>query len=460
MLPSASMLPETEDGTGRSARRATRARPGVILVHSGLSPAFRPFALPARESPLLVGREGPVGAIADDRRLSRRHAEIARGSGGWRVRDLDSRNGTFVDGRAVRGEVLVDSVRVIRAGDSVLVPCDDVASVAYPGDDARTVVGTALRHALDDVERAAERCDTLLLLGESGTGKELAARRFHDRGPNARGAFVAVNCAAIPAGLAERLLFGAKRGAYSGSGADSVGHMQAADGGVLFLDEIAELDLEVQAKLLRVLETREVVPLGASQGVLVSTRMVAATHRDLRAAVAERSFRADLYHRLAPPVVALPPLRDRLDEIAQHLAAAVSAAAPGLALQAQLVEACLLRPWPGNVRELRKHARDAALRALDARDDRVRVEHLAADAGVAMEGPDASTSADAGSLASDAPGDPRGYARWSRSLTREALEKALADNRWNASAAARALGMRRQQIYRAMARLAVKPRDA
>jgi DNA-binding NtrC family response regulator len=323
---------------------------------------------------------------------------------------------------------------------------------------------------MDAIHRAAVRSDTLLLTGESGTGKELAARRFHERGPHARGPFVAVNCAAIPAGLAERLLFGAKRGAYSGSGTDSIGHMQAADGGVLFLDEIAELDLDVQATLLRALETREVVPLGASSGVRVATRVVAATHRDLRAAVGDRTFRADLYHRLAPPVVCVPPLRDRLDEIAQHVAAVVSATAPGLGVQAELVEACLVRPWPGNVRELRKHVRAAALVALDAKDDRVRLEHLAEDAGMptagSMSSPpppavDAAVVHGEAALATGAAdGERRGYSRWSQALTREALKKALVDHMWNASAAARSLGMSRQQIYREMTRLSVKPREA
>ncbi len=142
------------------------------------------------------------------------------------------------------------------------------------------MIGSKLRAAFDLIEHGAESAETLLILGESGTGKE--ARRAHPtmRGGRAREApFVAVNCAAIPEGLAERLLFGAKRGAYSGGdGGHAIGHVEAADGGVLFLDEGGELDLQVQAKLLRVLETREVVPLGASHGKRVSVRVCIATH--------------------------------------------------------------------------------------------------------------------------------------------------------------------------------------
>jgi transcriptional regulator with GAF, ATPase, and Fis domain len=450
------MLHETEDGTKKSSRAPSTVRPGLVLVHSGLTPLFRPFAFAEDGSAFLSGRAGPAGSVVADRRLSRDHAEIAFGPAGWRVRDLASRNGTFVDGVRVEGEVVVASPRVIRTGDTVFVPCTDVDKVSYPADPGGAIVGTELRVAFDDVDRAASGSDTLLILGESGTGKELAARRFHERGPHSRGPFVAVNCAAIPAGLAERLLFGAKRGAYSGSAVDSTGHLQEADAGVLFLDEIGELDLQVQAKLLRVLETREVVPLGASHGTKVKTRICAATHQDLRGAVAERRFRGDLYHRLAPPEVVLPPLRARLDEIAQHVVAAVATAAPGLAPQAELIEACLLRDWPGNVRELRKQIHDAALKAAAAVDDRVRLSHLPASAGRPLAPATASAAEPLKAPSSEEAG-PREYVKWSKSMTRGLLEKTLIEHSWNASAAARALGMPRQQIYREMSRFSIKP---
>ena len=457
------MLHETEDGTKRSARGSGPVRPGVVLVHSGVTALFRPFAFAEDGSVFVSGRAGPAGSVVADRRLSREHAEISCSRAGWRVRDLSSRNGTFVDGVRVEGEVVVPSPRVIRTGDTVFIPCIDIGTVVYPADEeGAPVVGTELRAAFDDVDRAASGSETLLVLGESGTGKELAAHRFHERGPNARGPFIAVNCAAIPAGLAERLLFGAKRGAYSGSAVDSIGHLQAADEGVLFLDEVGELDLQVQAKLLRVLETREVVPLGASHGVRVKTRICAATHEDLRAAVAERRFRGDLYHRLAPPEVVLPPLRERLDEIAQHVVAAIKGAVPALAPQAELVEACILRHWPGNVRELRKQLHDAALKASTAGDDRVRLEHLSATAGRPLArapsepAPKGSDSPPARGSEKPPEAAPREYVKWSKSITREVLERVLAEHSWNASAAARALGMPRQQIYREMTRLSVK----
>jgi DNA-binding NtrC family response regulator len=467
VLTSERMLGETEDTTRDSGPRGADARPGVVVVFSGATPLFYPFAMDG-DTPLLIGRGGPIGAVLRDDRVSREHAEVARVDGAWRVRDLGSRNGTFVDGVQVqaRGEVTVASLRVIRAGDTVLVPSSDVASVAYPpgpmspaggAKAGGPVIGSKLKRALDGVDRAAAGSETLLILGETGTGKELAARRFHEHGPHARGPFIAVNCAAIPEGLAERLLFGAKRGTYSGAVTDTIGHIQAAGSGVLFLDEGGELDLQVQAKLLRVLETREVVPLGAAQGTQVALRICVATHRDLRADVGAGRFRADLYHRIAPPDVSLPPLRDRLDEITQHIAEAIAHAAPALPPQSKLVEACLLRHWPGNVRELRKHIRDAALLALSAGTDRVRLEHLSPDAGAPIELPPAKARAGSGPAhAPAAPKETRAYVRRSESLTREGIEAAIARHGGNVALAARSLGMARSQFYREMARLEVR----
>ncbi|MFP2913649.1 sigma 54-interacting transcriptional regulator, partial [Pyxidicoccus sp. 3LFB2] len=210
-----------------------------------------------------------------------------------------------------------------------------------PGRGARPHLGAVLER----VAPAAAAGETLLITGESGTGKELAARAYHQSGPNARGRFVAVNCAAVPASVAERLLFGSRRGAYSGAEADTDGYLQAADKGVLFLDEVAELSPEVQAKLLRVLETREVMALGAFRAQPVDVRVCSATHKDLRAAASAGQFRADLYYRLAQAEVHLPPLRERLEDVPWLLAHALKGT-PAPALHATYVEACLSRPGP------------------------------------------------------------------------------------------------------------------
>ena len=175
-------------------------------------------------------------------------------------------------------------------------------------------------------------------------------------------------------------MFGAKRGAYSGADADAAGYLQEADGGTLFLDEIAELDAQVQAKLLRALESKEILPLGAAKPRKVELGFVSATNKDLRALVAAGALREDLYFRIGSPAVTLPPLRNRPEEIAPLVAGEMAKAAPALTAHVSLVEQCLLRPWPGNVRELIAEVRAAAQTAL-ADGNRVTARHLSATAG-------------------------------------------------------------------------------
>jgi DNA-binding NtrC family response regulator len=243
---------------------------------------------------------------------------------------------------------------VVRAGDSLLVAIRDtwsfersgVRAVPGPGPAFR-VEGPLLQEVLRMVAQTARLGSMLHITGESGAGKEGVARAFHAAGPAPGGPFMAVNCATIPEGMAERLLFGTKRGAYSGADADADGYVQAAHGGTLFLDEVAELSPAVQAKLLRVLETGEVLPLGASRSRRVELRFCSATHRDLRAQVAAGKLREGLFFRIASPRVAVPPLRDRIEEIPWLLHRQIGETAPGLVTHVSLVEACLLRTWPG-----------------------------------------------------------------------------------------------------------------
>lgn len=461
------MRDETADGSRLTADEERQAQPGVVVVFSGGKCVSVPLAV--GESPLVLGRSpGNVGILLPDERLSRKHATIARipGESAWVIRDCESRNGTFVDGEPLTGSITVTSPRVIRLGETLLLPVPDVRVAGAAGGPEGTVVGSRLRLALRAVEEAAASSTSLVIQGESGAGKELAARTFHAAGPHARGPFIAVNCAAVPAALAERLLFGTKRGAYSGAATDAIGYLQAADGGVLFLDEVGDLDLQVQAKLLRVLEAREVVPLGSSTGQRIDVRVCVAIQRDLRGAVAEGRFRADLYYRLAPPEVTLPPLRERLDEIPRHIQAEVTKASPELSAHVRLVEACMLRHWPGNVRELRKEVQYAASGALRDRSDRVRLEHLSPNAGCALGAsappppmPERQSSVpepvlpSAGEGGGEAP--KRKYVRWAASLTREQIQQALTDARGSVAGAARSLQMHRAQLYREMARWSV-----
>src|SRR5882672_7403446 len=276
-------------------------RPGVVVVFSGGAAAAR--AIPLVDGSLELGR----GESADGR-VSRRHAVVAFDGQRWRVTDLGSQNGTFVDGAPATAHAATPLDRVIRIGDSLVIPCDDLRRLQRLG--VRSIEdfvrGPATQAVLAEVEDAARSGSTLHIRGESGTGKEGIAQAFHRAGARAERPFVAVNCAAIPHAIAERLVFGAKRGAYSGADADAVGYVEQADGGTLFLDEIAELEPQVQAKLLRVLESHEVLPLGASRPRKVDFHLCSATNKDLRALVAAGALREDLYFRVGQPFVVLP----------------------------------------------------------------------------------------------------------------------------------------------------------
>ncbi len=330
--------------------------PAIVMIASGTTQyalAFEPVGV------VQLGRRitsGKFTAEIDDERVSREHATVEWQGGGWCIVDLDSRNGTFVDGARLAGEVTRAGDVVLRLGHTVFVLVRDGRGHLAPREDGATVIGPELSRAYDAIRRnATQESDTLLLHGESGSGKELAARLYHDtRTPD--GPFIAVNCATIPEGVAERLLFGSKRGAFSGA-IDAVGYLQSAHGGTLFLDEIADLDPAVQAKLLRVLETRDVLPIGATSPVAVELGVVAASHRELRTAIVDKRFREDLYYRINVIHVPLPPLRARAGDVlllAQHLLrkSAVVLDKKVVALSPAAAERLLAHDWPGNVREL------------------------------------------------------------------------------------------------------------
>jgi transcriptional regulator of acetoin/glycerol metabolism len=417
--------------------------PGLVLIFGGGKPVCLPVRLDGK--PVVLGRYATEDVtVVDDDRISRRHTRITARGEGVRVTDLESRNGTFVDGVRVQDETYAKLPRVLRIGQSLLLFVPDVrpfrtGEVEIVGTE---VIGPTLRRARRAVERAAEGGDSLLLTGPSGAGKELAARAFHNAA-GAGGAFVAVNCATIPAGLAERLLFGARKGAYSGATADSEGYVQAADGGTLFLDEVAELDPSVQPKLLRVLELHEVVSLGASHPRKVDVRICAATLKDLRGEVQAGRFREDLYYRIGRPEVRLPALVERLEDLPWLLARELAKVDPKLTAHPGLVEACLLRPWPGNVRELLGEIRRAGREALADGRTQVKDRDLAESAGREMEPTRTS--------APTAPAAPV-------ELTHEAVEAALRKEQGNVTRAARALGLHRNQLRRWITKNAVDPR--
>jgi DNA-binding NtrC family response regulator len=438
------LRPSGVDGRIADAERV----PGLLRLFGG--GAAMAVALPLRGEALVLGRGAAVLGEAQDPRMSRRHARIHVDGRRFLVEDLGSQNGTTADGTPVPAGTPRELQRVLRMGDSLFVPCADVRPLAQAG----VVVvdgfvrGPALQRLLTEVARAAQLGLSLHIHGESGTGKEGVARAFHQAGPRSSGPFVPVNCAAIPQGIAERLLFGVRRGAYSGAEADAPGYLQAADGGTLFLDELVELDLAVQAKLLRTLETREVLALGAAKAKTVEFHLCSASNKDLRAQVAAGRLREDLYFRLGRPEVVLPPLRQRPEELPLLIEREVREVAPSLTPHVSLVEACLLRPWPGNVRELRVEVRAAVQTALLQGATRVEARHLGASAGTAFGPAMPEKPAPPLAEAADAPS----RARPLEAEERARIEAALRQHGGRVAPAARALGMHRTQLRRLIER--------
>ncbi|MGE3852138.1 MAG: sigma-54 dependent transcriptional regulator, partial [Planctomycetota bacterium] len=224
--------------------------------------------------------------------------------------------------------------------------------------EGRVVAESAgMKRAMRLLRQAVDSNATVLLLGESGTGKGLLARELHRTGPRANGPFIAVNCAAIPDTLLESELFGHEKGAFTGATSRRIGKFEAANGGVLFLDEIGDMPLALQAKLLRVLQDREVERLGSNEPIRLDVRVVAATNVDLEQRIEQNEFREDLYYRLAVLEVFIPPLRERLDDVQPLAAGVVTRAAKDegrkvTGMSPALIEALQEFDWPGNIRQL------------------------------------------------------------------------------------------------------------
>jgi transcriptional regulator with GAF, ATPase, and Fis domain len=432
MSPPTKTLEDSHDSVLDPAREAL---PGVLVLHAAGRAQAK--VLPLDRGALTLGRTALAAVGLGDERASREHVRIEREDGRWKVHDLGSRNGTFVDGARIGSPRLARSP-VVRIGHTVLLPVDDchpyqVDGVGVRGD---LVVGPALAALHRRVAVIAESGASLLVLGPTGAGKERAAEAFH--AATGGSAFVVLNCAAIPDQLAERMLFGARRGAYTGAVTDAVGLVEAARGGTLFLDEVAELEPEIQAKLLRVLETKKLTPLGAVSPVAVDFRLCAATHKDLRVEVMEGRFRGDLYFRVARPAVHVPPLGERREEIPWFIEHEL-ASRPELHAGVEFVEACLLRAWPGNVRELRVEVSIAAHAARAAGRTRVAVEDLDDEAGRALL-----------SAAEELPAVPGGDE--TRAPEPEEIEAALKAEQGNVARAALRLGVTRSRVRRLIER--------
>src|SRR6185503_6800899 len=331
-------------------RTAARSYTLQVLGQGGAT-----VALGAR--PVVVGAHASCDLVLADPQVSRRHAELAVLPDGIRIKDLGSTNGTWWQGTRV-GEVVVPSGATVQFGETpVRIAAAEAMSLPPSEQDhfgAMAGQSVAMRELFAVLEMAGPSEATVLIEGESGTGKELAARAIHESSARARGPFVVVDCSAITESLFDSHLFGHVRGAFTGADRDRKGAFVEASGGTLFLDELGELPLPAQAKLLRVLEAQTVQPVGADRPLQVDTRVVAATHRDLSRMVAAKQFRFDLFYRLAVVHVALPPLRERLEDL-PHLIATFyhrRGAEPG-PIDGDNLERMRRHAWPGNVRELR-----------------------------------------------------------------------------------------------------------
>ncbi|HEY0193759.1 MAG TPA: sigma 54-interacting transcriptional regulator [Kofleriaceae bacterium] len=367
------MTPVPDDTTTLAGGVGELPDPGPYVLVCEPGQAARRVALP-RTGELVVGRGADCTLRLDDSSASRRHAMVAvSGDGDVRIVDLRSHNGVLVNGARVTGEQILRARDLIAIGRTAMVyhpaSLGSAATEASPDRGAAPVitlhlagqsviVGDPRMHAIyERVRQLAPQPLTVVISGETGTGKELIARALHAWSPRAALPFVALNCAALPEGLAESELFGHDKGAFSGAIAARAGVLEAAGRGTLFLDEIAELSLANQGRLLRALDLRRVTRLGSVQERPIELRLVAAANRDLEAEVRAGRFRSDLFFRLGGATIELPPLRERraeLPALAQALLAAACArlGQPARQLSPRALAALLRYAWPGNVREL------------------------------------------------------------------------------------------------------------
>jgi len=307
--------------------------------------------------------------------------------------------------------------------------------------------GDAMRRVMAQVERVAASESRVCILGETGTGKELVARTIHERSARAGGPFITLNCAAVPAELIESELFGHEKGSFTGAAGRHVGKFEQADRGTIFLDEIGDMPLGMQAKLLRVLEEGEVERIGGDKPVTVSVRVVVATHRDLEARVREEKFRQDLFHRIYVFPLMLPPLRERRDDIpalVEHFAAQVCAQNgwKPVPFSPEAMEILQSHVWPGNVRELRNMVERLMLLATEGQVDLATVQ-------MALPKVAAGSAPSVGALTAGALADRV------QSFEREVILSELKRSHQNVSLAAKALGLERSHLYKKAEQLGI-----
>ncbi|NUO54679.1 MAG: sigma 54-interacting transcriptional regulator [Polyangiaceae bacterium] len=389
---------------------------------------------------LILGRGDDADIVVDDTRASRRHLELSLREGRLFAKDLGSRNGTRVGSVVLKSEE-----RPVVRGEEIVVGPAHVTVIALPSPAATVrlldvvVRNPKMKAIFELVDRLAGVPTPVLVRGETGAGKEILAELLHRRGPRSAGPLVRLNCAAVPESLLESELFGHERGAFTGATEKKRGFLELADRGTLFLDEVGDLPLAMQAKLLRALETQRIQRVGGREELAVDVRFVCATHRDLEKMVESGAFRGDLYYRIAGFVLEVPPLRERRDEIvplaeafAARFAAKLNQPAPAIEHARDALEAY---SWPGNVRELKNAVEHAVVLAGASP---LEPEHL----------PRAVIAAEAG--------PPSSMQDHVDSAERAAIERALAAAGGHRQKAAEILGVSKRTLQYRLAKMGIK----
>ncbi len=347
------------DRTEMAPKPQLRVMPAQVRVRQGHNEKVHKL----QAETFTVGKDEGNDLVLNDKFISGRHLKVTRHEAGFLLSDRQSTNGTWL-GNARIYEVEVPLFTMLRIGESELVlepQGGDVRSGVYQG-----IIGNdpSVRQLAELIERVAPSTAAVAIFGESGTGKELVARAVHARSSRHEQAFIPVNCAAISKELIESELFGHEKGAFTGAANARKGAFEVADGGTLFLDEIGELPLDLQAKMLRALESGEIKRVGASKPINVDVRIVAATNRDLLGAAKQGAFREDLYYRLCVIPLHLPPLRSRMSDLAtlaDHFLKQFSPKGQPVRLTPAAMQKLEGHSWPGNIRELRNVVHRALL---------------------------------------------------------------------------------------------------
>jgi DNA-binding NtrC family response regulator len=400
-----------------------------------------------------------------DSKVSGLHCEIRLDDRGYRLRDLDSTNGTYVSSLRIN-DIYITPGTQIALGSTRLKfePLGESVEIELADTDRYgSMIGRSvkMRELFARLEKLARTDTTVLVTGETGAGKELVAEALHDNSPREKGPFVVLDCGSIPPNLIESELFGHERGAFTGATTSYAGAFERAHGGTVFLDEIGELPLGMQPKLLRVLERKEVRRVGGSKTIEVDVRIVAATNRDLGVEVNRGRFREDLYYRLAVARIHVPALRDRKDDLPLLIEHILATTPGGEAAQIaqETIDLMMKHDWPGNVRELRNVIERAVLLAESPENEdslrRAPAPAPRSEPSITVTPSQTATSTDATMTVPVDVGIPFKHAKQNviSEFERRYISRLLAQHDGNISAAARAAGIDRMSIHKMLHRL-------